>query len=297
MTDCNLCRSTFDGATHTRWRKDGHEIVECPSCGLLFRAELPSRAELDEIYAASYFSSGVSDLAGQGYLDYVAGEESRRAAARRRLGRLELVTGRGRVLDVGAAAGFFVVEAESRGWDAQGVDVSAAMVDWGREHLGVRLDRGDMHELGLEPGFFDVVTMWDYIEHSRDPAADILAARALLRPGGILALSTGDAASLVARVSGRRWHLLTPRHHNFFFTVRTIAALLDRNGFRVLSEDHPGGSYPLAYLTHKLRTVADVAPVRALAARAERSWLAELRVPVNLFDIVTVIAQTNPTAE
>jgi 2-polyprenyl-3-methyl-5-hydroxy-6-metoxy-1,4-benzoquinol methylase len=297
MTDCNLCGFAFEASTCTRWRKDGYQIVECPSCGLLFRAELPSRAELDEIYAASYFSSAVSDLSGQGYLDYVADAESHRAAARRRLDRIERLTRPGRLLDVGAAAGFFVAEAGNRGWAARGVDVSAAMVDWGREELGVRLDRGDMHELGLEPAGFDAVTMWDYIEHSRDPAADILATRALLAPGGILALSTGDAASVVARVSGRRWHLLTPRHHNFFFSARTIAALLERSGFRVLSAAHPGAYYPLAYLAHKLRTVADTAPVRALAARAERSSLAELRVPVNLFDIVTVVARTTSIAE
>ena len=115
-------------------------------------------------------------------------------------------------------------------------------------------------------------------------------ARRLLRPGGLLALSTGDAAALVARLCGIRWHLLTPRHHNFFFTSRTISDLLARHGFDVRSSGHPGNTYSIAYLVHKLRTLVDIHPVRALSIINEQRFLSRLAVPVNLFDIVTVIA-------
>jgi SAM-dependent methyltransferase len=203
---------------------------------------------------------------------------------------LEQVIGSGRLLDVGAAAGFFVDEAGSRGWEACGIDISPTMVRWGHEQLGVDLTVGDLQDLEPSSGPFDVVTMWDYLEHSRDPAADVARARMLLRPGGVLALSTGDAATLVARLCGIRWHLLTPRHHNYFFTSRTVSDLLLRHGFEVRSSGHPGNAYSIAYLAYKLRTLLDTKAVRAFSALSERRFLSRLAVPINLFDIVTVIA-------
>jgi SAM-dependent methyltransferase len=295
LITCNLCGSSFDGVQHTRWRKDGHDIVECPSCALLFRARMPSRAELETIYGESYFSNAAGDTKGQGYLDYVGEEWLHRIAARRRLERLEQVIQSGRLLDVGAAAGLFVDEAGERGWEACGIDISPAMVRWGREELGAELSVCDLQDLETSLGCFDVVTMWDYIEHSRDPAADMTQARTLLRAGGVLALSTGDAAALVARLCGIRWHLLTPRHHNFFFTSRTISDLLARHGFDVRWSGHPGNAYSIPYLAHKLRTLVDIPPVRAVSAVSERPFFSRLTIPINLFDIVTFIAVKRPS--
>jgi 2-polyprenyl-3-methyl-5-hydroxy-6-metoxy-1,4-benzoquinol methylase len=294
VTACNLCGTEIEPGAHLRWRKDGYDIVECPRCGLLFRAELPTREELDAVYDETYFRA-LTDAGAQGYLDYVGEEHWHRENARRRLERLERLTPIGRLLDIGAAAGFFVDEAGGRGWQAQGLDVSTPMVTWGREHLGVHLDLGDVAEVTLPEAAFDAVTMWDYIEHSRDPAGDLDAARAALRPGGILVVSTGDAAALAARLSGSRWHLLTPRHHNYFFTRATISALLERHRFRVLALGHPGAHYPLSYLCFKLRTLVDARPVRAVATRVEGSSAGKLALPVNLFDIITVIAVADRT--
>jgi SAM-dependent methyltransferase len=290
LITCNLCGASFDGVAHTRWRKDGNDIVECPFCTLLFRAEIPSRAELATIYGESYFSSAAGDTKGQGYLDYVGEERLHRLAARRRLERLERVIAPGRLLDVGAAAGFFVDEAGRHGWTACGIDISPTMVRWGRDERGADLSVCDLQDFESPRGSFDVVTMWDYLEHSRDPAADMAQARTLLRAGGALALSTGDAAALVARLSGVRWHLLTPRHHNFFFTSRTICDLLERHDFEIRWTGHPGNAYSIPYLAHKLRTLVDIPPVRAVSTLSERHFFSRLMIPLNLFDIVTVIA-------
>ena len=258
--------------------------MRCPSCALLFRRDLPTQADLDEIYGLGYFKGGA-----EGYLDYLADEEVHRLSARRRLDALEHVIPRGRLLDVGAAAGFFVDEARTRGWDAAGIDVSEPMVDWGRRELNVPLERRMLAD--LPDGVFDAMTMWDYIEHALDPSADLRHAHELLRPQGVLALSTGDAATLVARASGSRWHLLTPRHHNFFFTAATLSQLLAQSGFEVVSLDHRGSRYPVRYLVHKLRTLVPARALDTLTGRLARSRLGAIALPVNLWDIVTVVAR------
>jgi SAM-dependent methyltransferase len=287
---CAACGAAVPAGA-VRFRKDGFEILRCPSCGLLFRAVLPTPAELGEIYGEAYFSSAAGDTRGPGYADYVGDEPAHRALARRRLDALARHARPGCLLDVGAAAGFFVDEAVRRGWDARGVDVSEAMAGWGRRRLGVRIETAALADAGVAAASLDAVTMWDYLEHSLDPLADLRRAAEALRPAGVLALSTGDAASAVARLSGRRWHLLTPRHHTFFFTVPTLRLLLVRAGFELLEWGRPGARYSLAYLAHKLRTAADVAPVRASAAWLSRARLGRLEVPVNLGDIVTVYAR------
>jgi SAM-dependent methyltransferase len=285
-----LCANSFDPDDHVRWTKDGFDVLLCPSCGLLFRRNLPTPEEVDAIYGLEYFK-GEADGSGQGYLDYVADEAAHRAGARRRLDSLERLVPRGRLLDVGAAAGFFVDEARARGWEASGIDVSEPMVDWGRRELHAPLARATLDNPGVGAESLDALTMWDYIEHSIDPRADLNASRALLRPGGVLALSTGDAATVVARISGSRWHLLTPRHHNFFFTAKTLTELLTSSGFELARLDHRGGRYPVRYLVHKLRTIVSLRSLDRLTQRLVDSRIGAVDIPLNLWDIVTVIAR------
>src|SRR6266516_5545031 len=105
------------------------------------------------------------------------------------------------------------------------------MVGWARSKLGLRVMRANFAGAEVTAVPLDAITMWDYIEHSLDPRRDLDKAHELLRPGGVLALSTGDIGSLSARLTGRYWHLLTPEHHNFFFDVKTLRRLLQETGF------------------------------------------------------------------
>jgi predicted TPR repeat methyltransferase len=76
--------------------------------------------------------------------------------------------------------------------------------------------------------------MWDVIEHLPNPRATLEAAASWLRPGGVLALSTGDVNSLAARIHGRHWGLLTPPWHQFYFSRGTMRRLLEDVGFQVV---------------------------------------------------------------
>ncbi len=274
-------------------RKDGFDIVRCPSCGLVCRASMPSAAELTAIYDGQYFRDDPLRPSRDGYADYLSDEPLHRRNARRRLSTVSThVSGRrGRLLDVGCAAGFFVAEARRQGWQAEGIDLARDMVGWGRAHATPELSVTPFAAFSGTPAAFDVVTMWDYIEHSVDPSADVGRAHALLAPGGLLALSTGDVESLVARVTGKRWHLLTPTHHNYFFGRTTLAKLLDQADFEVVSTTNEASWYSTAHLLYKLETLLPLGVGRALSHRLRRSRIGELEIPVNLYDIVTIVAR------
>jgi 2-polyprenyl-3-methyl-5-hydroxy-6-metoxy-1,4-benzoquinol methylase len=273
--------------------KDGFELLRCPSCGLVFRARMPDPAELQQVYADEYFAATAADdgVGATGYLDYVADEELHRVNARKRVAMLRRHVAPGALLDVGCAAGFFLDEARRAGWEARGIELSTTMAAWATCELGLRVDCMPFAAAELEPAAYDAITMWDYIEHSIDPAQDIRRSRELLRPGGVIALSTGDIGSLVARVSGSRWHLLTPRHHNYFFQPRTLRHLLERADLEVVSVAHPPGWYSVRYLAHKLRTMVDRSPITRVSERLQTAQLGRIRLPINLWDIMVVVAR------
>lgn len=287
---CNVCGTTFATAAAVAVLKEGLTIVRCPTCSLVFRARLPGLTEVQALYDRDYFVAEEGALEHQGYLDYVADAEVHRLNARRRLRRLARLCDPGNLLDVGCAAGFFVDEAAREGWAARGIDVSEPMIEWGRAELGADIAVGSL--LDATPDRTEsCVTMWDYIEHALDPRGDLERAHARLRPGGVLALSTGDVASVLARVSLAGWHLMTPRHHNYFFSPATMRRLLRSVGFEVVDVRHPGAVFPLRYLAHKTALSIDARVVTRGASRLARSRLGAIRVPVNLWDVMTVVAR------
>jgi SAM-dependent methyltransferase len=294
---CNACKGLVDRELDLAWRKDGYDILRCRACGLRFRADLPAPSDLPALYGAAYFHSGERSEHGEGYADYLAEEDLHRLNARRRLRLLTGLTPPGALLDVGCAAGFFLDEAQRGGWTVAGSELSPEMASWARDELGIDdIVQGAFSEQEWPRGSFDAVTMWDYLEHTLDPAAELRRAGELLRQGGLLALSTGDAGSPIARLSGRRWHLLTPRHHNYFFTRRALLLALEEAGLTTLLSRYLSARYSVRYLAHKLRTLGDAQPLRALERQLSRSRLGAASVPVNLGDIVTVVARAEAEA-
>jgi 2-polyprenyl-3-methyl-5-hydroxy-6-metoxy-1,4-benzoquinol methylase len=292
LSTCVLCSAPVHPQTALAWRKDGYDIVRCSSCGLIFRAELPGERALSRIYDEGYFRDQPDRPDRHGYADYLRDAPLHRANARRRLRLLAArLPQRGRLLDVGCAGGFFVDEARRAGWEASGVDVSAAMVDWARSHLGLSLICASFTQAEIAPASLDAITMWDYIEHSIDPRRDLAKAGEHLRPGGILALATGDIGTLSARLAGRRWHLLTPEHHNFFFNARTLRRLLEQAGFDVIEARHRASLYSIAHVLYKLAALRSLGAMRGAVQRLGRSSLGSAGLPINLYDVITVVAK------
>jgi SAM-dependent methyltransferase len=289
--ECNICGTSVLGTVDLRFQKDDYDILRCSSCGTLFRAELPDPAELREIYGPAYFSDSAGATHGQGYADYLSEEENHRANAVPRLKLIERHQPPGRLLDVGCAAGFFMDEGRQRGWRVEGVELSPEMAGHASEALRLHVHALPFQELEVPPGELDAITMWDYIEHSTDPRGDLERSGELLRPGGVLAVSTGDAGSVVARLSGRRWHLLTPRHHNFFFTRGSLEQAFRTAGFDVLRVEYASSLYSVHYLAHKLQTLTNLRVIASLSRTLRSSRFGSRAVPVNLRDIVTVVGR------
>lgn len=277
---CPVCGA---GPPRPKLRKQGVEILECGACGLAWWVP-DARHRPDRLYDATYFAAAG---AGHGYDDYASLEDSLRVNFRRRIAHIPRPRPGARLLDVGAAYGYAVSEARAAGWEACGLEVSApAAAAAGRAAPGHVVAADGLHT-PFPDACFDAVTLWDVIEHLPDPAAAAREAARLLRPGGRLALTTGDVGSWVARLSGARWHLYTLPEHLFFFSRRSLRLLLEAHGLVVEEMRAESSLYTLGYLAERLRK-----SLLGVRAAGPARWPgAGLKVPVNLFDIVTVTAR------
>jgi SAM-dependent methyltransferase len=154
-------------------------------------------------------------------------------AGRRSLGYLPY-EGRGRLLDFGCGVGGYVAKMAAAGWQAEGIDASPAAVEIGCK-AGLVLHAGTLPGTDLLPESYDVVTMWQALEHVPSPKATLAAARRILRPGGRLLVVLPRLDSMEARWFGDSWFGLELPRHLTHFTAATLRRHLESAGFEVLA--------------------------------------------------------------
>jgi SAM-dependent methyltransferase len=142
----------------------------------------------------------------------------------------------------------------------------------------------------LPDASFDVAVLWDVIEHVPQPRELVCEIARVLRPGGLIALSTGDVRSWLARLSGPRWHLYTLPEHLSFFSPATIRQLLNSAGFRAERVLHSGAAYSVEHLVHRLHTHYPNRLVSWLQQVLSKTRVYRWHIWVNLWDIMTVFA-------
>ncbi|GEJ58677.1 class I SAM-dependent methyltransferase [Anaeromyxobacter diazotrophicus] len=248
-------------------------IWVCEACGFLVQWPAPDPVRLLEAYGA------VEDPL------YLAEKENRYLTFRRALGLLGPPAGR-RLLDVGAYCGIFVDVAREAGFAAEGIELSRWAVREARAQ-GLPVRNETLSEAARAGARYDVLTLWDVIEHLPDPRQELSAAARLLRPGGELHVSTIDARSLFARALGARWPWLMDMHV-VYFDRRTLPRLLEETGFRVVRRRAYTHTVSADYLLRKAAaSFPAAAPLFRLARRlVPGRW----PVPVNLGDNMVVSA-------
>lgn len=248
---CPLCEAKENEKYHSR---HGIDLLLCSGCGFIFSHPVPGPKELEKIYGKDYFISEAADQ--MAYSDYFAEEKAIRRSSRKKLKWISRFAEKGKLLDVGCAAGFFADTARGLGWKAEGSDISKFCCDYAGTKLGLTAHCGNLKDLKLKSGSYDLVTMWDVLEHFPDPLEQMSEVSRLLKPGGWTAIMTPNLKSLIARVSGKKWILLqSPHIHLSYFTPGTIQLLLEKTGFETIRifKFWRGGKYvPIGYAAERL---------------------------------------------
>ncbi len=232
---CELCGSGKAKLLYPNLEK----VYRCKDCGFIFSFPQPSLETLKKLYSESYFVSRQS--VATGYDDYIRDEENIRRTFQKRFRTIDrFQTKPGRVLDIGCAAGFFLAVARERGWEVKGIEISDYAAAYARKS-GADVYCGPLES--FEPSgekLFDVVTLWDVIEHVRQPRRDLEKIYRLLKPGGWLVLATPDVDSLTHWLFRERWMGFKDEEHLFFFSGKSMTQLLKQCGFRVVMSKFEG---------------------------------------------------------
>jgi len=283
---CNQCGSQD---LHPYLPENGLGLMQCAECKLVFVGQRPEAHELYALYDESYFENDESGTVG--YSHYIKDEANIRKTFARRLHKLEQFVRPGRLLDVGCAAGFFLDEAHKHGWQVQGVDVSNFAARYARERFGYDVRQGSLLEQDFPKNTYELVTMWDVIEHVPDPKAYIEQVAALLKTGGVIALATPDVDSLPARLTGTRWvGYKLSEEHVYYFSKRTLSRMLESAGFEIVRVRHVGKYVTLRLFLDRLSMYSPL--LARLLSFGERAFkLSERSLLVNPFDIISITAR------
>ncbi len=278
MPKCQAC----DSKCAKRGTKNGYDLFSCPSCALMFVHPLP---DPKHVYDKSYFEGAGQ---GFGYVNYDEDKEPMIPTFRKYLQiiRKEL-GGAGKLLDVGAATGFFVELAQKDGFNAEGVEISDHAAAVGRAK-GRVVKTGVLSDV---TGEFDCITMLDVIEHVLDPKKELTSAATRLRTGGILIVNTPDSGSLVARILGLRWHHVGPPEHLYYFNRSNFLTLLEKTGFTVIEETTIGKSFTIKYILKTLHRATGLSLFGYVAKMFANAPFSRISLPLNLYDNMFIVAR------
>jgi SAM-dependent methyltransferase len=261
------------------------QVVRCRTCSLIY----VNPQLRPEHILASYVEAEDST--------FVAQNDARIAAFRRVLRtilRRQRISGKGkRVLDVGCAGGAFLVAARELGFAGVGIVPNRWLAAWGRRTYGLDIREGALAPGTFRPQSFDVITLWDVLEHLAHPHETLSEIRRLLRADGILVVNYPDVASSAARVLGTRWPFWLSVHL-LYYTPKTITAQLERAGFSALWRQPFWMTLPCGYIA---RRAAPYSPrLAALPRLVDRMRLARVSIRYNMGQTL-VVARVRPLTE
>lgn len=253
---CNLCGSEktkvkYQGTTDPDTEKllksysasgnfvSEETLVECVDCGLIYTS--PRLRQ---------------DLILKGYTDaedptYVSQARGRILSFQQCLKSVQKYVKNGVVLDVGAAAGFFLKVAKDNGWKTYGIEPSKYLSDYGNSQYGVGITCGTVETVPTLPEPMDVVTLWDVLEHTFDPKDVLKRCNRYLKDGGVVVVNYPNIGNWMARLAGKKyWFILSV--HLYYFVPKTIEKLLNQAGFEVVSSRPHFQWLEFGYLAYRL---------------------------------------------
>jgi SAM-dependent methyltransferase len=245
------------------------DIVQCNCCHLFF-----NNPQLDPEQVLGVYRIVEDPI----YQEETAAREQTFARSLRQLQKLAAPPGK--LLDVGCYTGVFIKLAAKEGWTVTGVELSTWAAAIARQDGYGQVHSLALDETDLEPMSFDVITLWDVIEHLSHPAAMLKNVHQLLKPGGVIAISTYFVDSFAARLLGSRYPFFMDMHL-VHFSRPTLNRILSECGFEVLTYRRHFRILRLGYFLNKLEN-----RTRSLILKKKYRWLSNRKFLRNRFIVI-----------
>lgn len=261
------------------WQKYLTKLVQCSSCGFIRAKDQYFQINPTKLYGQEYFNE--SD-----YGDYAKEEIALVKNFTDRINRIRRYKKSGQLLDIGCAYGYFLKVAQKY-YECTGLDLNPEVTKVAQKTTNAKILTGDFLTLKMPQNYFDIVCMFDTIEHLKYPDKYIKKVTSILKPGGIVVIETGDIGSIMAKIQGGGWRLITPPFHLQYFNKKSLTNLLQKNGFAAVNTSRVGFHRTIRQIIYKVLNSSKVL--------SSNLPLLSKSISINTYDLLFVIAQKNQT--
>lgn len=245
--NCTVCNSD---ATEFKFQKNEHRIMECLNCEHRFTDFKPTPEHVKEVYSDDYFFNG-----GVGYHDYTLEKDMLIKRGEYYADKMSKYMRPGKLLDIGAAAGFLLKGFENKGWKGTAIEPNNSMAEYGKKVIGVNIKRGTIETVKLKDKF-DLVILIQVVAHIYDVKTSLNRISNFVKPGGHVLIETWNKDSLTAKIFGKNWHEYSPPGTLHFFSRKTLDQLMIQHHFFKITDGIPKKSihsrHAKSLIRHKL---------------------------------------------
>ena len=215
--------------------KEWGRHVKCKNCQLIYMNPMEKVSKTNE-----YYSKAKNTHAPTIRESYLRTAESQVSLIQKYANGTNL-------LDIGCAQGFFLFGASKAGYTTKGIEIAQDAAAYAIREFGLDIEAKPFEELQFAENYFDVVTLWQVLEHVPYPLMMLKAVHRILKPGGLLVVSTPNIEAIPAKILRKRWWDIKRLHINQF-TTRTLTDILQNTGFKNISSASYRGFVSLSIL-------------------------------------------------
>ncbi|MDA0193591.1 MAG: class I SAM-dependent methyltransferase [Bacteroidetes bacterium] len=225
-----------------------HHIVQCSNCDLMFTNPRFSTEELKMVYSSQKIIGGnwkdFRYLFNPKLPDELQGLK-RKTSNDPRLyqWRFDIISKycpkdsrQLKLIDIGCGNGQFVNDALNNGFDAVGIDLSPDRIEQGKELYGLEGDTLRCMNVDDFSGNekYDIVVMWDVIEHVESPTAILKSLKKIIHEKTLVFALTMSIDSITYKLFRKHWNYINPSQHLHYFSHATMKKMLEKNSFKLV---------------------------------------------------------------
>jgi len=224
--NCNLCKGDnpvflFTAKDTNQIYKGNFNLVRCKNCGLVYINPRPSKKDILQYYSHQYYGFEDTDIGA--YL------------RRRKAGEyIQKFVKSGKILDIGSGKGLFLSVMKELGFESYGIEFSPIAANFARKTYEVNVFNGELEEAKFPSEYFDIVTMWQVLEHLSYPLESLQEIFRIMKKNGLLIIAVPNFSSIQSRIFRDKWYPLDLPRHLYQFEPKTLRKMFLKTGFKIV---------------------------------------------------------------
>lgn len=219
---CQVCGNKESSKFKERFTKPDFKVVECTECSFQF---IPNYFRKDTEYVEYKTEKDLEQVRrGNDWLKY--------QRHKLRFDLIKKFKKSGKLFDLGVGWGHFLETGRQLGYEISGIELAKNPYTYAKEDLKLPVEFIDFFEMKLNEKEFDIITMWDVLEHIDEADKVIERCKVMLKDDGILVIQVPQIDSYFAKRAKENWNMMGLDHVNYF-SVKTLTQLLEKHGFEV----------------------------------------------------------------